>query len=68
VRLLNLEMLRSGLVGVAGGVIFSVFYLRGEPGLGDRLAELRDTATLLIMLSLGVSIWQRRVARGQEHH
>ena len=54
----NGEHLISGLVGLAGGIMVSVLYLRGEQGVADRLNELRDGAMLLVVVGLGLRLWQ----------
>ncbi len=58
----NLETLRITLVGVAAGLLIAVFSLRGSGVAGTLLKELSDGAILLMIVSLGLSVWQSRVA------
>jgi hypothetical protein len=46
---------RNILCGVAGGVMLSVFYLRGITGAKDALDELRDGAALIVIVCLTLS-------------
>jgi hypothetical protein len=60
---LTMERLANCLLGVAAGLMLSVFYLRSELVVADRLDVLRDSALLLMVVSSGLSFWHARAAR-----
>lgn len=61
----TLERIRAALAGVAAGLMIAVFYLRGSAVDSDLLNELRDGALFLVLVSVGLSVWQNRMTDKQ---
>jgi hypothetical protein len=61
----TLERIRVALAGVAAGLMIAVFYLHGSAVDSDQLNELRDGALLLLLVSVGLSVWQNRTTDKQ---
>lgn len=61
----TLERIRVALAGVGGGLMIAVFYLHRSAVDSDLLNELRDGALLLLLVSVGLSVWQNRTTDKQ---
>jgi hypothetical protein len=62
---LNLDRIRTWLIGVAAGLLFAVLDFRGTAVSAQSLDELRDGALLLLVASVVLSIWHARAASKQ---
>ena len=57
-----IERIRMLLAGMGAGLLIAVFHLRGTRGSTDSLDQLRDGALVVVLVCVGLSIWQVRTA------
>ena len=55
--IVTIERIRMFLLGMGAGLMIAVFYLRGTSLSTDTLWELRDGASLLLLVSMGLLFW-----------